>query len=226
MARIYLSAGELINNKPYALLVPRSYQPNIPQDFLDGRVQPYVHYDHADEPQRANYPIKYMIDMCELRVRFTILNDEDVCDIFDVIDDYLISARQDVACGDQAVIAYVRRMLVFRAELYKRFFYVCNTHYELKRRYFHNKKDNRSLDRVLAALAMKSDNNGEPVNSDPIYLLRYPPIKLPEEPALTKTRADKPTSGKKMTQTNRGLARDDDDESMSIVDEFMRGSGR
>lgn len=220
MAKIYLSAAQLINEKPFALLVPRSYQPNMPESFLSGKVQPFLKYDSPDEPQRAMYPIKYMIDMCDMQIRFTILKDEDVCDIFDVIDDYLDSIREDINLGDPGIIAYARRVLNFRAELYKKFFYVCNKHPQYKNRYFQNGKDNRCFSTYMAMVSLSNDAGGREVDADPIFMMRYPPVTLPEPTA--KPVDPLATDRKPKHEFNRGLARDDDDESMAVVDLFMK----
>ena len=147
MAQIYLSAVDYIKNKPFDVWVPAFYHPHIPQEMVHknaaplGRTNPYRWTDlnrrnmtpfyqphDASQMQRASYPIEIMLDMFQKKIEFELGSEDDVPEIFDALDRYLLSLKDNVADGNEAVIEYARLVLRWRAEMYKHYFRYMQTH--------------------------------------------------------------------------------------------------
>jgi hypothetical protein len=191
---LYLSPVEFIKNRPFELYVPAFFHPHIPDDMKNPTLAPMERvnrfrmvpvrrknttpFRHVFDPhqrQRAAYPIEVMLEMFQKQIEFEHVYDEDVVEVFEGIDRYLVSLRDDVIAGSEKVITYVRFLLRFREEVYKHYYrYMMSNPTSLASLY----PNNDTKKNIFALLSALSGTSKETFNLDPLRAKGIPPLDL------------------------------------------------
>lgn len=115
-APFYRTPAAFINNQRFMANVPFSYQPNMPTSIATGRARNIVNYADPNNRQNMEITIKQMLDLQEQSYEFSILNPEDVYQVFRAIDHYLIGAVPSLQARSMPHIVFSKRLCEFRNE--------------------------------------------------------------------------------------------------------------
>lgn len=193
---IYPSALMFIQQRLFDVYVPAFYQPNLPEEFLNTepfrrekanphkRVAinalhptPFITPDDPDQLSVAAFCLETLFDMHLKRIGFEFVNEDDIVEMFDGVDRYLLSLKPCIETNDSAAIEYAKIVLDFRKELYKLYFRYMKTHpAALEGLYPERNKDTN----LMSLMAIVSGPN-VPKAYDPLQAKRHPPIKLTED---------------------------------------------
>ena len=127
MARIYLSATEFINNRPYDLRVPSYYDPAQVENpiFIDEDPRSFV---------RTRLPIAHMVEMRATKVPFDIADDKDVLDILHHIDAYIEEVQHSAAIS-VPIKSYISKIILLRTDVYRIFLKCMKRHPDWQQAY-------------------------------------------------------------------------------------------
>lgn len=204
--KLYKNIADHINQRPYQLLVPASYMPQVNLEVFDQKRpqvihlgdgttmrpryrRPTPHVMYAGEPdkvQHAAYPISHMIDMFNKEVPFQLAIEYEVVEVFECLDYYLIYVFDLVKEGNAQVIDYVRKTLAFREATYQHYY-----------RYMYNNPEARdsltkgpNKGRGLADRLRAANGPGAFESTDPLLARMKPPYVLPDDIAAGDKRAE------------------------------------
>lgn len=137
MTMFYLSPVQYFKERQFDVWVPAFYFPMIPQGMLDASPKPLEkpnpfkavstvrHQKQYMRPlidpgqmQKALFTPEILLDMFRKKIDFEFVNDDDVVDLFENVDRYLMSIKADVELGDERIIEYAKLVISFREQLY------------------------------------------------------------------------------------------------------------
>jgi hypothetical protein len=176
MQPLYLSAVEYMKRREFDLYVPAFYHPHMSKDAIylsqQERQRPNPHrrvcvsnfrptpFGHVDDPNRmqmAKYSTEVMVEMFQKKIRFQLVSDKDIPEVFDGIDRYLISLEHDVAAGVEHIVSYARLVVALREEIYKLYFRFMKENPTVLETLYPNNNPNKNLLSILAGLNPNQD---------------------------------------------------------------------
>lgn len=239
MARYFLSAVEFIKNRNFEVLVPAFYHPHVPAEMLNSKPAPLerpnrfkpvatkrrlpVPFYQPIDPnqlQRASYSIEIMLDMFRKKVEFQIAHDEDIPEIFDGLDRYLLSLQQDVETGNERSIEYARLVIAWRGEVYKHYYRYMKTHPAALEKLYPNNNPTQNLLHLMSSTGIRKEN----LALDPLRAKAEPPYQVD---AVTPKGPDEFQSEDSMIESSLGLSKNfnfNDDGKDFNFDDFLKGS--
>ena len=194
MAVYYLSVHEYITKHPFEVLVPAFYHPHMPANMVNPKPEPLekpnrwrkvptkrrslLPFNPVEDPDRlqsAKYTIEIMLDMFRKKIEFQIVHDEDVVEIFEGLDRYLISLKTDVEMGDPKITEYAKLVIAWRDEVYKHYYRYMMTHPAAKEKLYPNNDPTKNL---LHLMSIASGIRKEQYNLDPLRARAEPPYRI------------------------------------------------
>ena len=194
MGMYYLSPADYINKKPFEVQVPAFYKPYVSQEALDARPVPLERatifkgadlrrrnptpfYQPLDPNQLEHgaFPIALMLDMFQKKIEFHLSNFEDVVEILDGLDSYLMSIKHDVEMGSPEIIAYAKLVIAWRAEVYKHYYRYMKENPEALAKLYPNHDPNKNF---LSLMASVSGTNKDMMELDPLRAKGHPPYQI------------------------------------------------
>lgn len=137
MAFHYLSAAAFIKERQFRVRVPAFYFPLLPEGVIENKPQslekpnPFRkvstvrHHPQylrnmidPDALQEANFTTEILLDMFRKKIDFEFIVEDDVVELFEGLDRYLISLKPDVETGNEHITNYARLVIDFRERLY------------------------------------------------------------------------------------------------------------
>jgi len=141
MAKLYLSAVEFVKKREFEVFIPAYYDPNTPSEMINRTPRklerpnswksvstrrrdttPFYQPLSHDQIVKSAFSLEGMLVMFHKQVEFELVYEEEIVEVFDGIDRYLVSLKVDVEMGSERVIDYVNLMLKWRAEVYKHYY--------------------------------------------------------------------------------------------------------
>lgn len=204
MPVLYLSAVEWIKKRNFDVAVPAFYHPYLPEEMKNPKAAPLTRPHRfgmtpmrrreltpfrqiVDESQiqSASYSVEIMLDMFQKKIEFTIINDDDIPEIFDGLDRYLLSLKADVELGLEHAVAYAKLVIRWRAEVYKHYYRYMQLNPTAKEALYPNNNPTKNL---LHLMSMASGVRKEQLELDPLKARARPPYdvegSLPKEKVL------------------------------------------
>lgn len=194
MPVLYLSAVEWIKKRNFDVAVPAFYHPHLPEDMKNPKVAPltrphrfgmtpmkrrnptpFRHVVDESQIQSASYSVEIMLDMFQKKIEFTIINDDDIPEIFDGLDRYLLSLKSDVEMGLEHAVVYAKLVISWRAEVYKHYYRYMQLNPTAKAALYPN---NNPKDNLLNLMSMAGGIRGEKLELDPLRARAKPPYDL------------------------------------------------
>lgn len=191
---LYLSAVEFVKKRPFDVYVPAFYHPNMPDDLVNPsraplervnrfkmvatkKRNPAPFYRPLDphQLQRAAYTIENMLVMFNKQVEFELVNEEDVVEIFEGIDRYLETLREDIRAGSEPAVEYARLLIKWREEVYKHYYRYMMTHPTSLETLYPNNDKKQNIFALLSAL---NGTSQETLNLDPLRAKAKPPYEI------------------------------------------------
>lgn len=179
--RLYMSYNDYFNYAPFELYVPDYYQPTMSEFIVSGEIPPVGVPFYVDQRVKANYPIKYMVDMRsgDRPVCFEIIEGKDSLIIMHIIDGYIMECQPLVQQQNPTVISYLRKVYNLRKDIYHVFSATLNRNPDLKQQYLDS--NGGIVQRMLNLTAPSVQGGNQRAGMNPIADLFYPPYPLPEE---------------------------------------------
>lgn len=194
MALYYLSAVEFIKNRNFEVWVPAFYHPHMPEDMLNSKPQPvaktnrwkmvtknqrnplpFQQHTDPNQMQRASYSIEIMLDMFRKKIEFQIALEDDIPEIFDGLDRYLMSIKPDVEVGVERTIEYAKLVLAWREEVYKHYYRYMQSNTNAMDRLYPNGSPTKNL---VHLMSLVSGVRQETRNLDPLRARANPPYRI------------------------------------------------
>lgn len=195
MAILYLSAVEYIKKRPFDVNAPAYYFPHLPEEMKNPTVAkierpgpfrmtsmsrknplPFRQTPDPTQMQLCSYTIEVMIEMFQKQIEFEIVNEDDIPEIFDAVDRYLLSLREDVAIGVEHIIEYAKLVVRWRTELYKHYYrYMTNHPAALEALYPNNDRKKNLVS--LMSIGIRQEN----LDLDPLRSKAKPPYDIEEQ---------------------------------------------
>lgn len=194
MAQYFLSAFEYIKTKVFDVWVPEFYHPHLPEHMLDPRPaplervnrfravttkrrspMPFRRIEDPHQMQKASYSIEIMLDMFRKKVEFELCNEEDIVEILDGLDRYLLSLENDVKLGEERAVEYAKLVINWREEVYKNYYrYMKLNPAALEKLYPNNNPTQNLLYLMSAVSGVKKEN----LELDPLRARAEPPYRV------------------------------------------------
>lgn len=194
MAKYYLSSVEFIKNRPFDVYVPAFYHPHIPTEVLHPKPKPFEKVNRwrkvavnrrdptpffrpldTNQLQKASYTIEIMLDMFRKKIEFELVHEEDVVEILEEIDRYLISLRPDVELGNETIIEYVKLVMSWRKEVYKGYYRYMQLNPVALDKLYPNQDRNKNLVSLMVSIG---GANSDMQELDPLRAKAKPPYDL------------------------------------------------
>lgn len=221
MAKYFLSAVEWIKERRFEVYAPAFYHPYMPKELVNPKPEPLVRatpwkraavfrrdttpFRQLADPnqiQRASYTVEIMLDMFRKKIEFQIENDDDIVEILDGVDRYLVSIETDISLGNQVIVDYARLVIEWRKELYKHYFRYMNTNPTAKERLYPNQNSKQNVFYLMSQVGgVTNDLSG----LDPLRKKAHPPFNLEE--IIPKSMQDSKTTSQSL-ETEFGLSND------------------
>ena len=177
---IYISAYEYVTQRTFNVYAPAFYQPHLPKEMLNPIVKRreapnrWKPYDEK-QMQRCSYTIEIMLDMFQKGIEFEIADENDIPEIFDNIDRFLMTLETDITLGEDWSTNYARLLVKWRAEVYKHYYRYMQMHPGVKDTLYPNNDQKKNL---LSLLSMVSGTSSEQRNLDPLRARQFPPFDI------------------------------------------------
>lgn len=191
MAMMFVRAIDFIKERRFEVLAPTFYHPNMSSDSLDltppKREKPnrfrFVPVNFLnptpmrmdvdpDLMQNCAYPVETMLDMFQKNVPFQIVYDNDIPEIFDGLDRYLLTIQPEVESGIEYSIVVARLVIKWRAEVYKHYYRYMMLNPAAKDALY---PKNNSVENIFTLLSKASGLNYDEFQHDPLKSRRNPP---------------------------------------------------
>jgi hypothetical protein len=191
MAFLYLSAVSFIKERVFPVRVPAFYFPSLPNEVMDNtpkplerpnpfkkvsvvRHQPQYMRPMADPDalQEANFTTEILLDMFRKKIDFEFMVEEDVVELFEGLDRYLISLKPDVELGDEKVTNYAQLVIDFREKLYGLYYRYMKLNPAAFEKLYPNNKPKENL---MYLMMHGSGTNVNLEELDPLLAKRRPP---------------------------------------------------
>lgn len=196
MAIHYLSSAEYFRKRTFDVLVPAYYHSHIPEEMKTGRREalarvnrfkmvstrqrePTPFYQPRDPYswQHAQYTLEIMVDMFYKKVVYQLTHDEDIVEILDEVDRYLITLQTDVETNNRTIVEYVKIVLQWREELYKHYYRYMRQHPEALARLYPNEDPTKNIFHLMSSIGLPKTKHQE---TDPLKRKAHPPYTLDE----------------------------------------------
>lgn len=203
---IYISAADFIKQKPFDLFVPAFYHPHLPTDIRNPgkfvrerptpfkkvavrgqRVRPFDHVIDPNQMQKAAFSIEVMLDMYQKKIEFEIANEDDIVEIFEGLDRYLLSLKPEVLSGDQVSVDYARLVVRWRGELYKHYYRYMKTHPAALEKLYPNNNPTQNLLHLMTLTSGLREGKAE---LDPLRAKAQPPYDIEQSQPKDKVAND------------------------------------
>ena len=190
---IYLSAFEFIREREFDMITPAFYQPELPEEMTNPKPfqrqapNPYKmtpmnapprpilkQFDDPYQPQHTKFSVEIMVDMHQKKIVFELVYEDDIVEIMDGIDRYLITLYPDVASGVNQSIEFAKMIVDLRQELYKIYYRYMQTHPAAKEALY---PQNNPEENIFTALSM-AGLGSEFKNMDPLLAKAKPPFDI------------------------------------------------
>jgi hypothetical protein len=237
MQKIYLSALEFVQKRLFDMWVPAYYDPNLPEDMIATKPKPFEKTNRfrpvsksrrdpspfykpyaPDQPQLSAFSIEGMVKMFYRKVEFELYKESDIVEIFDGLDRYLISLRQDVELGNERIIEYVRLCLELRKELYKHYYRYMELNPTAKEKLYPNNDPTKNIFHLMAlAGGLREDHDA----LDPLRARSKPPYEVDTIKPVEDTSVDADT----FIESSYGLSKEGpmiDDGKDFNFDDFLK----
>ena len=194
MAPLFLSVVEFIKNRNFEVIVPAFYHPHMPAEMVNPKPAPLekvnrhrmvaVNRRHSapfnpvedpDRLQRASYSIEIMLDMFRKKIEFQIVNQDDIPEIFDGLDRYLLSIKTDVEMGNERSVEYARLVIAWREEVYKHYYRYMKEHPAAMEKLYPNNDPTKNL---LHLMSLMGGVRKDIANLDPLRARAEPPYRV------------------------------------------------
>lgn len=199
---LYLDAEEFIRKREFVLNVPAFYHPNMPDELVNPKppvrekvnrfypvqtgkrnLAPFRQIVDPMQKQIAHYSVEVMIDMFQKKIEFEMIHDEDVVEILDGIDRYLVMIRPYIEDMIEDITVYAKKMIAFRSEVYKHYFRYMNLNPAALQSLYPNNDPKRNIF-TLMSLGVKKER----LKLEPLKARAFPPYDLedckPKEAAV------------------------------------------
>jgi len=203
MAYHYLSAVSFIKERPFKVRVPAFYFPVLPEGVMNNSPQPLEkpnpfrkvsvvrhqpqYMRNGIDPnalQEANFTTEILLDMFRKQIDFEFVVDEDVVELFEGLDRYLISLKPDVELGTASVMAYAQLVIDFRERLYHLYYRYMKLHPAAFEKLYPNNKPEQNL---MYLMMQGGGTNVKSAEWDPLLAKRHPPYVINKVKPIDKT---------------------------------------
>lgn len=194
MTIFYLSAYAYIKEKPFDVWAPAFYFPLIPDSMKDTKPKPLekpnpfkmvstvrhnpTYMRQMEDPnqmQRARFTTEILVDMFQRKIDFEFVHDEDVVDMFENIDRYLVSIKNDVELGDEKIVKYAKLIMSFRERLYHLYYRYMKLHPEALEKLYPN---NNPTENIMYLMMQGGTSRVDANELDPLLAKRRPPYRI------------------------------------------------
>jgi hypothetical protein len=152
---------------------------------------PFRQVVDPNQLQRASYTIEIMLDMHQKQIEFEIVNQHDIPVIFDILDWYLNSIKENVEMGMEVFVNYAKRVLSFREAMYLHYYRYMMNHPVVKDTLF---PGGSSTNNLIHLVGLSSGIRQETIDLDPLRAKANPPYAindvLPKSPDDVEEGAD------------------------------------
>lgn len=129
--RLFPTAVDHINRAQYQVNMPESYSFCVPRDYLTGELSPIITNTAGSGTMiRSSITINQMVSIVNDDCWFELILDQDVIEVFNHIDMYMMEVKPLVDNGDKTVADYIDRLLVLRKYAANGAYSLCNKYPE------------------------------------------------------------------------------------------------